>query len=370
MTPELSYHFFNKLGSDYFSLVYMGAFNDELTNTLLRVNETGVQEQNVFKKKLSFLIAECFHNIILHADKPAVMNRTNNKPKMFLVRNTERGFYISTANLIDNQKKVGLVSKLNSINSLSKEELKTFYLNALGGSEFPGESDGGLGLMEMARQSNCKLEYDFDQVNYFFSSFFLQLEINTVAATKENKQEEKFSEEITLKSAKELYNTMVNENILMIRKGDFSQQSILPLLELIGSNLNSEDRLPSSKKKTISLLIELLQNISKHAAEVNGLREGIFIIAVKDGKFTLNTGNFIETKNVESLKGKLKTVSGLDKKELTAIYKDYLLNKDVGHKGSAGVGLIEVSKYSSEKIKYNFKPVSEQLSFFSINITV
>jgi len=66
----------------------------------------------------------------------------------------------------------------------------------------------------------------------------------------------------------------------------------------------------------------------------------------------------------------MKKVAGLDKDGLNAIYKDFLMNKEVGHKGSAGVGLIEVTKYSSERILYNFKPVSDKLSFFSINITV
>ncbi|MES2284219.1 MAG: SiaB family protein kinase [Bacteroidota bacterium] len=365
MSPELSYWFFNKLENDHFSLIYMGEFDDEITETLIRTNIASIDEPEILKKKLSFLMVECFQNIIRHADKPEIINATNNKPKMFLVRNIENVFYITTTNLVENSKSTNLTSKIKSINKFTKEELKADYLDVLANTGFSEKGGGGLGLIEMARKSDSKLEFDFEYINYFFSNFFMQLRLG---AFKERKNET--IDAVTLKSSKDLYNAMVQENILMIRKGDFSQQTILPLIDLIKSNIDSNKKLPIFKKKTLYILIEILQNISKHAKEDNGKREGLFMISLKNNRYTINTGNFIDLENVEPLKEKLENLVGLDDRGLAEIYKKKLLNEENDKSGNVGIGLIEMGKYSSEKLKYNFMRYSDTLSFFSLSITV
>lgn len=364
MNPKTVYRFFNKLEEDHFGLIYLGEFDDELTSTLMRINETSIHEAKTLKKTLSFLIIECFQNIIRHADKPELVTRTNNKPKMFLVRNIGNEFYIGSTNLIDNEKKAGLETKLKKINTLSQEELKTVYLGALVNNEVSAKGGGGLGLIEMARRSDCQLEFDFEFVNYFFSVFYMQLRVMAANASKDEPHA------IALSSTRELYNTMLAENVLMIRKGDFSQQSILPLLQLIENNMNLQKKVPKLTRTAMYLMVELLQNVSKHASDRKGTREGIFVVAIDNTKYTLNTGNYIDADKVEPLKEKLKNLASLDKDGLAELYKSNLLKKEnVSGKG-AGMGLIEICKYSSEKLKFNFIPVSDTLSFFSLNVTV
>lgn len=365
MRPELTYWFFNKLENDNFSLMYMGEFVDELTETLIRVNEASIDEPKILKKKLSFLMVECFQNIIRHADKPEIINATNNKPKMFLVRNIGNVFYISTTNLVKNSKSTNLTTKLKSINKFTQEELKADYLNALVNTGFTEKGGGGLGLIEMARKTDSKIEFDFEFINYFFSNFFMQLRLGA-ANTEKNENNDK----VTLKITKELYKAMEEEKILMIRKGDFSQHTILPLIELIQSNIDSNKKIPPFKKKTLYLLIELLQNISKHATDHNGVREGIFMIALKNNRYTLNTGNYIDIESVEPLKKTLDNLVSLNETGLAEIYKKKLLSNEMASPGNSGIGLIEMNKYSSEKLKYNFMRHSTNLSFFSLSITV
>jgi hypothetical protein len=365
MHPKILYKFFTKLENDHFGLIYMGEFDDQLTATLMRINETSIEEPKMLKKKLSFLIVECFQNIIRHADKPELVTRTNNKPRMFLVRNTGNEFYIASTNLINNEKKARLEGKLKVVNTLSKEELKSEYLNALATGEVSDKGGGGLGLIEMSRRADCKLEFDFEFVNYFFSIFYMQLHVMSPNVVKDGS-----AGTITLRSTIELYNSMLAENILMIRKGDFSQESILPVLELIENNLNLQHQLPGLKKKTVYLLVEMLQNISKHASEHNAMREGIFIITFQNNKYTLNAGNYIDVDKVEPFKEKLKALVAMDAAGLAEAYKSNILNKDSATSKGAGLGLIEMSKYSSEKLKFNFIPVNDTHSFFSLNVTL
>ncbi len=362
MNPELSYRFFKKLENDQFSLIYMGEFDNDMTSNLMRINETRIEEPKLFKRKISFLVAESFQNIIRHADKPEILNRTNNKPKMISMRSIGNVFFIATTNLVNNAKKEKLISKLQSINTLTTDELKVAYLEALENNEISDKGGAGLGFIEMARRSGFPIEFDFDYVNYFFSVFYTQFRAISNGTTQvENNT-------VPLKITKALYNEMLEENILLIRKGDFSQKSILPLFTMIENNLQASS-LQGIRKKILYLLIEMLQNISKHAAEHNGMCEGIIIISVENNHYTINTGNFIDHANIEPLKDKLENLVNMDQIALSEIYKKKLLNEQVPGE-NAGIGLIEISKYSSEKLKYNLKPVTDNLSFFSLSITV
>lgn len=364
MNNALPYHFFKKLQEDQFSLIYTGEFDDELTATLLRINENYVEDPPSLKKKLSFLIVECFQNILRHAEKPAIINKTNNKPSMFMIRSVGNVFYITSTNLIDNTKKEELFQKLKNFNKLTKEELKEVYINALTNNEFTSKGGGGLGLIEMARKSDYPLQYAFDFINFYFSNFFIQV---SIAANNSDKED---ITSLNVQSNVELYKELIEEDILLIRKGDFSQESILPLLKLVETGMQGKQKSPAISKKMFYVMVELLQNISKHGNRSQEEQEGIFIISLKNNRYTIHTGNYIDNQNVESLKKHLDTLTAMNQNELIEIYKNNLINKETGIKGSAGVGLIDISKYSSEKLKYSFKPITETTSFYSLSITV
>ena len=369
MKPEIVFQFFRKFKNDHFSLAYMGEFDDELTEGLMRSNETSIHEPKNFKKRLSFLITECFQNIIRHEDKPEILTRTNDKPKIFLLRNVGNSHYISSTNLISNTKKADLELKLNSINTLSAEDLKNVYVSALTNNEISEKGGGGLGLIEMARKSESPLEFAFEFVNYYLSIFYIQVRFIAFKKAKEDDIPDS-AEVITINETKEIYNLMLEEKIVMIRKGDFSQESILPIINLIEGNLKLQTNFSGSKKTTMYLMVELLQNISKHALKINKEREGIFMISKNNNKYTLSAGNYIDTDAVEQLKTNLESVAQLGKDELAKLYKQTLFKKEPNINGNAGIGLIEICKYSSEKIKFSFNKIDETISFFSLSVTI
>ncbi len=365
MKSEIAYLFFDKFKNDHFSLAYMGEFDDELTESLMRTNETSIQEPKKFKKRLSFLIAECFQNIIRHEDKPEIVTQTNNKPKIFLLRNVGNSHYISSTNLVANIKKENLEDKLKTINILSKEDLKSIYMDALSNNEISEKGGGGLGLIEMARKSESPLEFAFEFVNYYLSVFYIQVRFIT-----SKNPELTTIDTININETKELYNLMLQENILMIRKGDFSQESILPLINLIESNIKLQSNFSGSKKTTMYLLVELLQNISKHGLKTDRERKGIFIISKKNNSYILTAGNYIDANTVEPLKKQLENVVDLNKEQLTELYKNTLFKQGPNINGNAGIGLLEMCKYSKEKITFTFNKINEKISFFSLSVTL
>jgi len=61
---------------------------------------------------------------------------------------------------------------------MTREELKTYYLEALGSSELSAKGGAGLGMIEMARKSGNRIEYSFDPVNERMSFFSLVVKID------------------------------------------------------------------------------------------------------------------------------------------------------------------------------------------------
>ena len=111
------------------------------------------------------------------------------------------------------------------------------------------------------------------------------------------------------------------------------------------------------QKKVYHFLVEILQNISKHSYKNNGIREGIFLIGLKDKHFNIGTGNYISVEKEDDLKRQLDLVNSLTHDELNNLYRKYLREGRNNDKGSAGLGLIDLARETEDKIDYEFFPV-------------
>ncbi len=365
MNIDTSYKFFERLEKDNFSFIYLGEFSDDIVVEILRLNDYNIDyicELSKLKNRVSFLIAECFQNISRHGDKPEIINTTNNKPSMFLTRNIGNHYYIGSSNLIDNKKIASLTSRLELINTLGKEELKSMHLEALSNNDLSEKGGAGLGLIEMARKSGQKLDFKFEFVNYYLSKFYVQLNLKI--------KEDDIPAGVGIKDTIDLHTMMIQSEVLMIHKGDFTQESILPVLGMLENNLSAQSEARTLQKKVFYLVVELLQNMSKYAKESSGRREGIVLIGKKGHQYTINTGNFIENAKVEAIKKQLENITALDKESLKELHKRKLLESSQEHLGRSGLGLIDVARFSSEMVQYSFKPIDDISSFYTISITI
>jgi hypothetical protein len=365
MNVETVYELFSNLRNDNLSFIYLGSFNDEITERIIDISETNLaskHDEARISHKVSFLLAECFQNVIRHGD--TLQKSTPDASGIFITRNIGKSFYISSANLVENKDIEELKSKIEQINNLSHDELKKLYMNVLSNIEFSSKGGAGLGLIEMARKSGQKLDFEFEYYDDKFSYFYLQIKF------KSPEENEIPAEKVNVKIAKEFHHLMSIDNIFIIHKGDFSQNSTVPILRMIEDNLHTSLENNSFKKKTFHALVEILQNISKHSVEIDGKREGIFIIGKVDSKFLVYTGNFIHSNQVEPLSKHLDNLNILTKDELLQLYKYTLHLGTTTIKGGAGLGLIDVARDSSEKMQYKFSHVTDDLSFFSLQAII
>jgi hypothetical protein len=362
------YTFYKTLSEDSFSLIYLGDFNDKLTYEFLLLNKASGGESGTVKKRVFFLMNECYQNIIRHSDGGDAKAQGLSMPMMFLVRNISDAFYIGSSNLIEDGIKSSLTSKFDAVNAYTTEELEEVYKNSLMNNSLSAKGGAGIGLIEMARKTNYPLEFAFDGVGSGFSMFHMQLILNL-----SNERMNESQNKANIESMKRLYRNMVDENVIMIQKGDFSQEAILPLLDIITTNLDSIKN-TGARKKIIYILIEMLQNISRHGVVMDHGKEGIFAILFKNNKYHVMTGNFIQNSKIERIASHIDKVSAAaDHPEiLDALYTETILSEESNKKGSgAGVGFMEIIKFGGKDLQYHFEPIpGKEVSFFSLNIAI
>jgi hypothetical protein len=364
MDLRIVYDFYRLLEKDSLSFLYQGSFSDEITDRILDLSEYNLNnkaELYRLSNKVSFLMAECFQNIVRHGDHPDIPIGSLRKTGLFITRNIGTAFFISSANLIFNEDIEQLQSKLDTINQLDKDELRELYLEVLGNKKINAKGGAGLGLIEMARRSGQKLDYKFVKVNDKYSFFYLQIKLLDRTNDVSNAPVD-----VSLDMAGELHTRMSNENILIIHKGDFAQDSVLPILKMIENTIQDQIEPQRMHKKTYHLLVEILQNVSKHSYDEYGVREGIFLMSHEQDRFVINTGNYIKSSQVKSLRQHLESLNNMTSEELMLMYKQTLKNGVSTPRGGAGLGLIDIARESAEKLEFHFFPVDDNKSFYSL----
>jgi len=367
MNINSTFWFFDQIKEDNLCLLYNGDFSDEITNKLIELSEyniNNIETLSKMKKKASFLMAECFQNIVRHGESLDGKIHASTNEGFFLTKNWQDTYYITSGNLIENSKIENLERQLEKVNSLDKDELKALYREVLENEEISDKGGAGLGLIEMARKSGQKLEYVFNNFDDKFALFYNQIIL------KSNIEENKESTHYTFKinEAIHYHQKMISEDILVIHKGDFSQDAIFPVLKIIEENLQKVKKDAVSKKKIFHILVELLQNISKHCFIEGDKKEGIFLIGRSDTYYVINTGNLIKNEEVDVLKEQLDYINELNGKELKELYLCKLRERNIPNSNGAGIGLIDIARRLISPINYSIQKIDDKKSFLSFNV--
>ena len=172
-----------------------------------------------------------------------------------------------------------------------------------------------------------------------------------------------------------IYDKMERNNILLSFKGDITSELLNSILQIMENKMDNMQEEPKMKKKVYNVLVECLQNLYHHmddvadaAGDVN--RSAIFMIGKVSNAYTITTGNYILSENVNGLRGRLDEVNALSKEELKEYYKKVLNNGEMSLKGGGGLGMIDIARKTGEKLEYNFLEIDNKVSFFTLNIKI
>ncbi|MBN4051473.1 SiaB family protein kinase [bacterium AH-315-M05] len=369
MSLELIHEIYQNIKTDNLCFIYQGEFTDDMLESIISLSEYNLnnkEDLRKLKRKVSFLMVESFQNIVKHGNKVYSIGGGDNKSGMFLIRNIGNVCYITSVNLTDNSNIEFLKSKLSDINNLDKDELRALSLETLSTGKLSEKGGAGLGFIEMARKTGQKLEFDFEKVNDKSSFFYLLLKLQGKNSLEEETEQKKF----TINLAKDFHRRMISGNIQIVYKGDFSQISVTPILKIIKDSVVQQLKGINVTKRIYAVLVETLQNISKHAIETFGIQEGIIMIGKQKEQYIISTGNLISNEEIESAQAQLNKINGLDKNGLAELYKTTMNNAKVSDKGGVGLGLIKIARMSANELLFDFIPVEEDTSFFALNVRI
>ena len=168
-------------------LSFSGEVTGELLDSLLAIVESKldtVNETPKVKKKVYNVLVECLQNLYHHS---VAFNPKGNVEKkdsvdgknstIFMMGREENVYSIMSGNYIAREEIDNFKSKLDKINGMDKDELKTYYKEVLNNNKFSAKGGGGLGMIDIAKKTGQKLNYTFEEVDNDYSFFTLNIKI-------------------------------------------------------------------------------------------------------------------------------------------------------------------------------------------------
>jgi hypothetical protein len=159
---------------------YKGNIDSDLINKVLDTVEGKLikgNEPSKLRKKVYNVLVESLQNLYHHVDKVPddFEDQTSEKFGILEVIKVVNGYRIITGNFVQAENVEKLEEKIKRINRSSHEEITELYKFILNHQRISSKGGGGLGLVDIARKTGNRLEYQFKKYNEENSFFYLNI---------------------------------------------------------------------------------------------------------------------------------------------------------------------------------------------------
>src|SRR5699024_8956807 len=122
-------------------------------------------------------LVEILQNIYHHFES-GWEDKEGEQSIIFLLYKEDFGYRIISGNHIFAHETSKLKERIDSINSMSDEELKSIYRNKLSKGGIPQKGGAGLGILDIVRRSGEKINYNFQEIDSQYSFFSIEIKIS------------------------------------------------------------------------------------------------------------------------------------------------------------------------------------------------
>lgn len=165
----------------------------------------------------------------------------------------------------------------------------------------------------------------------------------------------------------DLHRLMIKKKISIVYEGDVNQSVVKTFTSITERKMELSET-EKIKKKVYHVMVECLQNISKHTDDERTgdpllTGQGIFMVAHDRDGYVVVTGNVIANKRIDKFKQLTDNVNQLEPDELKDLYKKILREGAISEKAGAGLGLIDIVKKTGNPIDYKIQEINDKTSF-------
>ncbi|MGB8359442.1 MAG: SiaB family protein kinase [Bacteroidales bacterium] len=169
---------------------------------------------------------------------------------------------------------------------------------------------------------------------------------------------------------KKLRDKLLNEHLMFAYRGEVTGDNSVALLSLLEKEMELSAFSLLGRKRLFMFVLENLQNITRHGSTARDEVTSLVVYNKTPDGYTVSTGNVLKKREVKGLRQNLEKINSLDPESIREVYKAMLQDSSIGHKGGAGLGLIEMARKTGNKLDYSFLPIDESYSYFILSKTV
>ncbi|MBN2890434.1 MAG: SiaB family protein kinase [Bacteroidales bacterium] len=169
---------YDELATNGIYIVYIGKFTQRITSMFSAMLEEELEkhsEDKKTRKRVYHAMVETMQNIQRHAEEYSEEVFSNG---LFMIGKRDKIFYIITSNKISVSSKEKVVLAIDKVNNCTREELNEMYKKQLKDGKIGEHGGAGLGLIDIARKTENKIEYLFLPINFTEEYFVLKAEVD------------------------------------------------------------------------------------------------------------------------------------------------------------------------------------------------
>lgn len=359
----------NRMMKDNLVFVYRGVVTEDNSVGLLTLLEKEMENSEfgfTGRKRLFMFVLESLQNVSKHSDREVF-----GKMSLVLYSGHNNGYTVTTGNVVTSAQARDLRNRLSEINRLAPDQVKNYYRKMLISSEFTNKGGAGLGLIEMARKTGNKIDYDFIPLNKDYAYFILSKTVDEEGiGVHRDDPDNKFSGQ----TAYEVERIMSENGIYLIWSGHITSTVGHEVISIAETRMAEEDFRGDLRRRIFVTLVEMLENVAKYGADRESEKKfgmPVAIVQLVPGNFiNLSTGNLILNRHIDSLRTKLVLINQNDPAGLRELYKATLFEQKIDNDSTEKMGLIEMAIKSGSKLLFDFERVNDDFSYFTLTVNI
>ena len=358
-----------KFSDEHLMFAYRGEVTGDNSVGLLTLLEREMEFSDfslLGRKRLFMFVLENLQNITRHG-----VANSEEMTSLVVYHKTADGYTVSTGNALKKSDVKGLRSNLEKINSLDSDKIREVYRTMLQDTKIGRKGGAGLGLMEMARKTGNKLDFEFLPIDDKYSYFILSKTVD--AGGKGISEEGSSAVAFDTQKVAHLEKMMKSNSIFFLWAGPMTHAISKELLNFSETTMREADLEQNLHKRVFATLIELLQNVAQHSPGYDAEKKyGIPLAMIRKtaASFIITSGNLIRRSDSEHLTQKLDMVNRYDEEGLKKLLKVALMGQDMSKISTGYMGLLEMARRSGSRLTYTFDDVNDQYCYYTVTVRV